>query len=144
MSPKGSTDRDPAATCTKTVKATGARCTAYAMAGTDPGVCVMHSDRAGAARARRKPASAPASPPPSPGDVSQPLPMRTHEEVRAAMQAIVEAMRTGALSSRTGSAMVQAARVALVSIDADRDARIAQLEQAVAAQQPAAPTRRRR
>ena len=130
------TTRDPDALCTATKAATGARCTAYALAGQP--TCYMHSP--GAQRGRRKPAQAPEASPPA--DVSQPLPMRTHEEVRAAMQAIVEAMRTGALSSRTGSAMVQAARVALVSIDADRDARIAQLEAAVAAQQPTQHRRR--
>jgi hypothetical protein len=134
------TGRDPAATCTKTVKATGARCTAYAMAGTDPAVCVMHSDRAAAARASRKPAQAPDTPPPA--DVSQPLPMGSYAEVQASMAAIVEGMRTGQLSARTGSAMTQAARVALVALAENRDRRIEELERAVAAQRPTQHRRR--
>jgi hypothetical protein len=122
----------------------------------DPdGYCPAHSPalaaarlearrRGGAARgkaARVAPADAATTPP---LDINQALPMRTHEEIRVAMETVLNAMRENRLSSRTGAAMVQAARVALVAVNEDRDERIAELERAVAAQHPTSHQRKRR
>ena len=130
------TDRDPAALCTATKASTGARCTAYALAGQP--TCYMHSP--GAQHGRRKASSAPAVP----LDITQPLPMKTHEQIRAAMELVVNAIRDGSLPTRSGLAMVQAARLALTAVNEDRDARIAELERAVAAQHPTTHQRKRR
>jgi hypothetical protein len=142
--------RDESALCTATKASTGARCSAYALAGTEPAVCYLHSDRAKEARQkggrnRRKAPVAHASTTTGPVvDLLSQLPMANHQEIRASMAAVVEGLRTGSLNPRVANVMVSAARVALQAAEQDVSDKIAQLEAAIEAQSPASSRRTRR
>ena len=143
--------RDESALCTATKASTGARCAAYALAGTEPAVCYLHSDRAKEARQKggrnrgRGAAVAPGAPPTGlMVDLLSQLPMGTHAEIRASMAAVVEGLRTGSLNPRVANVMVSAARVALQAAEQDVSDKIAQLEAAIEAQSPASSRRSRR
>jgi hypothetical protein len=134
-------------TCTATSKA-GTPCRARPMAGAL--TCFLHGPDAEAARARGGRArgkdskgAQPAAAATGALSLDQHVPMGTHQQIRAAMELAFNAMRTGTLNARAGTAMVGAARLALAAVTEDVSEQLARLKAMVEAQQPRTAGRRR-
>jgi hypothetical protein len=96
---------------------------------TPTGEAIQPAQPAAESRKRCRRRSATTTPPKA--DFTQPLPMGTGPEIRASLEAIVEAIRTGKLGAHAGTAMVAACRLALQVLRDDQAEAIARLEDLV-------------